>query len=96
MTTCRGYADCTADERAHGCPECLPDSPGVPDGVVCELASAQQRDDEAMRALYEALVAQKRMARRLAWAFTLVSLWLGAQALWHLWPALRAAVGGTP
>lgn len=56
----------------------------------------EQRDDEAMRALHEALAAQKRAARRLGWLFTLVSLWFGAQALWHLWPALRAVVGGKP
>lgn len=90
MTTCRGYADCTAEQRAHGCPECLPDAPDV----AREVASAQRRDDETMRALSEALADQKRMARRLAWAFTLVSLWLGAQALWHLLPALRAVMGG--
>lgn len=89
---CRGYADCTAEQRVHGCPECLPELPDV----AREVASAQQRDDEAMRALYEALADQKRMARRLAWAFTLVSLWLGAQVLWHLWPALRAVTGGSP
>lgn len=39
---CRGYADCTADERAHGCRNCLPEG-AIDDTWKCDHCGKPER-----------------------------------------------------